>query len=78
MKKKSSNRFRESCNEERGEKEGWIGIVILREMVQRVTSHGSETTSHDRAKEAMRRLKRFRRADLEVMTFASVCVCSCI
>ncbi len=39
---------------------------LLREMVQRVTSHGSEATSHDRVKEAMRRLKRFRRADLEV------------
>ena len=63
------------CNEERGEKERCIGIVLLREMVQRVTSHGSEATSHDRVKEAMRRLKLFRRADLEVMTCACLSVC---
>lgn len=64
------------CNEERGGKERCMGIVLLCEMVQRVTSHGSEATSHDRVKEAMRRLKLFRRADLEVMTFACESVCA--
>ena len=64
------------CNVEREKQESCIGIVVLCDMVQRVTSHGSEATSHDRVKEAMRRLKLFRRADLEVMTFACESVCA--